>query len=383
MTDQPFAHAARSRNILSRVVRLVIVLGLLLVVQFVQSPSGARAQDELCFTEQSPNTTACISGRFRAFWEEQGGLAVFGYPLTDATERATGNGTFLTQYFERARFELHPANSAPYDVLLGRLGAEQLDQLDQDVRPTPTGTQAQACQFWAETQQNVCGSFLQAWRANGIQLDDDPALSDVERMALWGLPLTGVLETFANGSPVQTQWFERARFEQQADGTVVFGLLGSETLVAPAQATPEPTPAEPTPVPPTPTPIPPAEPAPPVAPPVPNVPFPSQPCNSNVPTPANGLQVWMADPNPPRESDAVACVRLILNGEAVNGANATVYRYIGDERRPSIPQSTGLDGVASFIFYIRNLPQGTGVPVEAIVAYQGTTYVAYTGFITR
>jgi hypothetical protein len=30
----------------------------------------------------------------------------------------------VTQYFERARFEYHPENAAPYDILLGRLGAD-------------------------------------------------------------------------------------------------------------------------------------------------------------------------------------------------------------------------------------------------------------------
>jgi hypothetical protein len=32
----------------------------------------------------------------------------------------------LTQWFERARFEWHPTNPAPHQVLLGRLAAEQL-----------------------------------------------------------------------------------------------------------------------------------------------------------------------------------------------------------------------------------------------------------------
>jgi hypothetical protein len=30
----------------------------------------------------------------------------------------------LTQWYERARFEYYPDNPAPYQVLLGRLGAE-------------------------------------------------------------------------------------------------------------------------------------------------------------------------------------------------------------------------------------------------------------------
>jgi hypothetical protein len=37
-----------------------------------------------------------------------------------------GDGTYTVQYFERARFERHPENQAPYDVLLGLLGIEAL-----------------------------------------------------------------------------------------------------------------------------------------------------------------------------------------------------------------------------------------------------------------
>ncbi len=32
----------------------------------------------------------------------------------------------LVQYFERNRFEFHPENAPPYDVLIGRFGAERL-----------------------------------------------------------------------------------------------------------------------------------------------------------------------------------------------------------------------------------------------------------------
>ena len=52
-------------------------------------------------------------------------LALFGYPISEATmERNASGALVLTQWFERARFEYHPANPAAYRVLLGRLGAE-------------------------------------------------------------------------------------------------------------------------------------------------------------------------------------------------------------------------------------------------------------------
>src|SRR5687768_10521723 len=46
-------------------------------------PGSASAQTSpLCF--DVPAITHCIEGRFRQFWEQNGGLPVFGFPLTPA-----------------------------------------------------------------------------------------------------------------------------------------------------------------------------------------------------------------------------------------------------------------------------------------------------------
>ena len=86
-------------------------------------PGAAAAQsDALCFRE----TNRCLSGRFRQYWEQNGGLSVFGFPITaDRPElnRDTGR-VYLTQWFERARFEWHPDKPAEFTVLLGLLGHE-------------------------------------------------------------------------------------------------------------------------------------------------------------------------------------------------------------------------------------------------------------------
>jgi poly-gamma-glutamate capsule biosynthesis protein CapA/YwtB (metallophosphatase superfamily) len=71
--------------------------------------------------------------RFRAFYEQYGGLGAFGYPISGPlSEDDPASGAPVTvQYFERARFELAPA--APPDapladqVRLGLLGRELLD----------------------------------------------------------------------------------------------------------------------------------------------------------------------------------------------------------------------------------------------------------------
>ncbi len=72
-----------------------------------------------------------IGGAFLTYWKGYGGLAQFGYPLTEVISETLTNAqgqpqSFQVQYFERARFELHPENPAPYDVLLGQFGRQVL-----------------------------------------------------------------------------------------------------------------------------------------------------------------------------------------------------------------------------------------------------------------
>jgi hypothetical protein len=61
---------------------------------------------------------------FGAYWEQNGGLARFGYPITAPVQETLEGKTYWVQYFERRRMEWHPENAAPYNVLLGLLGNE-------------------------------------------------------------------------------------------------------------------------------------------------------------------------------------------------------------------------------------------------------------------
>ena len=64
---------------------------------------------------------------FRAHWEATGGLAVYGYPISEEfQERNPDDGqTYTVQYFERARFEYHPEHQGtPHEVQLGLLGRQ-------------------------------------------------------------------------------------------------------------------------------------------------------------------------------------------------------------------------------------------------------------------
>jgi hypothetical protein len=87
-----------------------------------QDPPAPHQPDALYFPETGHN----LSGTFRAYWEAHGGLAVHGYPITEAAmERSTNGKEYLVQWFERSRFELHPENAgSEYEVLLGLLGRQ-------------------------------------------------------------------------------------------------------------------------------------------------------------------------------------------------------------------------------------------------------------------
>jgi LPXTG-site transpeptidase (sortase) family protein len=70
-----------------------------------------------------------LGGAFGTFWRANGGLATFGYPISEPFEEQNAqNGQLYTvQYFERARFEYHPNNPPRYQVLLGHLGRQYME----------------------------------------------------------------------------------------------------------------------------------------------------------------------------------------------------------------------------------------------------------------
>lgn len=77
--------------------------------------------ESLCFKE----TGHCIWGLFLERWRLLG-LATVGLPISDQfEERGTDGKPYIVQYFERERFEHHPENQPPYNVLLGLLGRQQ------------------------------------------------------------------------------------------------------------------------------------------------------------------------------------------------------------------------------------------------------------------
>lgn len=175
-----------------------------------------------------PETNAWVSGDFLTYWEEFGGLPIFGYPITMPGEV---NGT-LIQYFERARFELHPgAWPERHNVLLGRLGYELLPTHIQDFTPYPfeyaPPSGQSSCRFFPNQHEpsrgfNVCNGFRAYWEQFG-------------GLAVFGYPLSQEYVDPRTG--LVTQYFERARFEWHPGAwperyDVLLGRLGKEWVDA-------------------------------------------------------------------------------------------------------------------------------------------------------
>jgi hypothetical protein len=72
-----------------------------------------------------PLTGHTLSNSFRDYWEANGGLSIYGYPISEEFKEVNPDDgkTYTVQYFERNRFEYHPENKdTKYEVLLGLLG---------------------------------------------------------------------------------------------------------------------------------------------------------------------------------------------------------------------------------------------------------------------
>ena len=115
-----------SKRILSYV--FVAALSVLLTTIFQPlSHLGALAQGQQARCQTFRETGKTVCGRFLEYWQQNGGLAQQGFPISDPfTEVSPLDGkAYTVQYFERAVFEFHPEEKRPYDVLLSQLGTFQ------------------------------------------------------------------------------------------------------------------------------------------------------------------------------------------------------------------------------------------------------------------
>jgi hypothetical protein len=140
-----------------------------------------------------------LRGGFRAFWDENGGLPVFGYPISEEfEERNAADGlTYIVQYFERNRLEYHPEHlGTPHVIQLGLLG-RQLYRGGGTPVPMPAVPSA-------PPTRPVDGRA--AAQAIVTRLDELPAgfslVGEKEASVIGGVACPGWQRTFERGTPV-------------------------------------------------------------------------------------------------------------------------------------------------------------------------------------
>jgi hypothetical protein len=174
------------------------------------------AADSVYFAQTGHN----LGGEFLPYWQKNGGLAIYGYPISEAFRE----GEYLVQYYERNRFEFHPENRPPYNVLLGRLGADLTrGRVFPKVEPF---TSTPGHRYFPETGHSLHNAFLGYWERHG-------------GLAQFGFPISEELRerSATDGKEYTVQYFERARFEYHpeyrgTDAEVLLGLLGVATIDA-------------------------------------------------------------------------------------------------------------------------------------------------------
>ena len=165
-----------------------------------------------CATANPTRTTDIANGgnhmpiaeEFQAFFEENGGLRIFGYPVTEAY--LDSNGGRLIQYFQRLRLEYDRSQDQVLVTPLGRWALPQEQVQASVAQTTPSEGLEQG-------EVQVRDAFLKFYEANGGE-------------NLFGRAISDELEEGGR----RTQYFENALLEWRPDAPldyrVQLGHLG-------------------------------------------------------------------------------------------------------------------------------------------------------------
>ncbi len=175
-----------------------------------------------CFAE----TGKCLRGAFLDYWFEHGGLEQFGFPVTaELSEKLDDGKTYIVQYTERARFELHNENRGKESyVLLGRLGLD-LTLGRGGEAPFKPASPCDGCKlrYFNQTNHFLGQEFAAYWQSNG-------------GIPVFGYPLSEAFmeRSKTDGKTYLVQYFERNRLEYHpenkgARSEILLGLLGVQT----------------------------------------------------------------------------------------------------------------------------------------------------------
>lgn len=186
-------------------VTIFLILGLLWGQTPATAQDGGGASPEPVYY---PETGHWVTAEFlQAYTSVPDPVTVYGYPITEAFQDQTTG--YYVQYFQRARFELHPENPPELRVVASPLGVYLHTRVQTFYRPENVA----GCKNFPETGFSVCYAFLDFFKAHGGAAQFGYPISDFETHEGWIM-----------------QYFQRARLEwhpeRPAQERVVLSDLG-------------------------------------------------------------------------------------------------------------------------------------------------------------
>lgn len=171
-----------------------------------------------CQTFKETGKTVC--GKFLQYWKAHGDVAQQGFPTSNEFKEVseTDGKAYQVQYFERAVFEAHPENKAPYDVLLSLLGTATFKlNYPKGAQELPPDMRPEAGMTFPETGKTIRGIFLEYWKSHG-------------GLAQQGYPITNLVseKSQTDGQTYTVQYFERAVFELHPENKAPYNVLLSQ-----------------------------------------------------------------------------------------------------------------------------------------------------------
>jgi hypothetical protein len=175
-------------------------------------PAPQAKRSDVAWDSVTRHTIADSPAPFKRFYDEFGGLRVFGRPTSEQfQERSQDTGALLwVQYFERQRMEWQPAASDPiFRVQLGRLGDEYRQMHPDRLDPAAFAPHSADIAPLKRFQYGVNATLFYTDQPRALRLAAEAGLSWVRQQVHW-------------------------KDHQLADGSIAWGEL--DTIVAAAQA---------------------------------------------------------------------------------------------------------------------------------------------------
>ena len=168
--------------------RVILLLSLLCLASGLGWRSSLAQLEGEEFFEQTGHR---VSGDFLEFYYTVlNPVELYGYPISVVFRDATTQ--LIVQYFEKARFELHPENTDGSRVIVSKLG----EYMYEPGAASPEPKNYAACRTIPPTDFRVCYAFLSFFETNG-------------GVKQFGLPISN----FELHRDRVVQYFERARLE--------------------------------------------------------------------------------------------------------------------------------------------------------------------------